>query len=161
MKNNEVIVTKNSINIPVVAKLPKGYILYEGIGLEVDSFNNYVFPILKADDNAYSVNVKSGHYYNNGEKIKLVTGYQARNNRRVVVSGSINLCSDKFYFLSSQDGTNPLGSPNASFCRDILNWNFQRSGVLRYENIRHHRVKEIFNYLERGWCFYGHLQNQR
>jgi oligosaccharyltransferase complex subunit beta len=140
LKNSEIIVSKNSINVPVVTKLPKGFILYEGIGMDLDHHNQYVFPILRADENSYSINSKTGKVYNNGEKIQLVNGYQGRNNRRVVISGSTSLCSNQFYFLSSQDGTKPLSSPNANFCQDMLNWNFQKSGVLKYENIRHHRV---------------------
>ncbi len=140
LKNSQITATKNVINIPAVNKSPKGFILYEGIGLEVDPYNNYVFPVLRADDNTYSINTKSGQSYNNGEKIKLVTAYQARNNRRVVVTGSTGLCSDKFFFLSSPNGLNPTQSPNANFCKDIVSWEFQRNGVLRFENIRHHRV---------------------
>lgn len=141
LKNSDIIITKNVINIPAVTKLPKGYILYEGIGMELDSHNSYLFPILKADENSYSINVKTGQFYNNGEKIKLVSGYQARNNRRIVITGSTALCSNKFYYLSSYDGSEPLRSPNFNFCQDILNWNFQRSGVIKYENVRHVRVK--------------------
>jgi len=122
-----------------VTKLPKGFILYEGIATDIDINNNYLFTILKADENSYSINTKTGQYFANGYKIKLVNAYQGRNNRRVVISGSSSLCSNKLYFLSSLDGTNPLQSPNALFCQDILNWNFQRSGVLRYDNIRHQR----------------------
>jgi hypothetical protein len=73
--------------------------LYEGIGLEVDSHNPYLFTILKGDDNTYSINPKNNNFYGFGDRIKLVTGYQARNNRRVVISGSINLCSNAFYYL--------------------------------------------------------------
>ena len=148
LKDNEIVVTKNAINIPVVSKLPKGFILYEGIGMDIDLHNQYVFPILKADENAYSFKTETGEIFSNGEKIKLVTGYQARNNRRVVITGSINLCSDRFYILSSADGTNPSTSPNSVFCQDMLNWNFQRSGVIKYENIRHQRVNRNF-YLNR------------
>lgn len=108
--------------------------------MEVDLHNNYLFTILKADENSYSINSKTGAVYNNGEKIKLVNAYQARNNRRIVISGSISMCSDRFYFLSSMDGLGPLSSPNAVFCNDILSWNFQRTGVLKYENIKHQRV---------------------
>ncbi len=150
LKNNDIVVTKNTINISAVCKPPKGYILFEGISQEIDPHNSYIFPILKADENSYSVNVKNGVFYNNGEKIKLINGYQARNNRRVVISGSIKLCSNEFYFLSSTN-EDPLQSPNAVFCQDILNWNFQRTGVLKYEKIRHHRVYH-FN-IERRWCY--------
>ena len=91
-------------------------------------------------DSIPSATINNGIIIYNGEKIKLVNGYQARNNRRVTISGSVNLCSDKFYFLSAVDGMGPVNSPNAAFCRDLMLWNFQRTGVLKYENIRHHRV---------------------
>lgn len=140
MKNNEIVVTKNSIGVSSVCKAPKGFILFEGIGQEVDSNNNYLFSILKADENSFSINSKTQQFYNNGEKIKLINGYQGRNNRRVVVSGSINMCSNKFYYLSSIDNNGPINSPNAVLCQDLINWNFQKTGVLKYENIRHQRV---------------------
>lgn len=140
LRNPKIVVTKNTINIAAVTKLPKNFILYEGVGMELDIHNNYVFPILRADENSYSINSKTGKVFGNGEKIKLVTGYQARNNRRVVISGSTSMCSNEFYFLSATEGVSATGSPNGSFCQDILNWNFQRSGVLKYENIRHQRV---------------------
>lgn len=99
LKDSNIIVTKNSINVPVVSKRPKGFILYDGISMEIDPHNQYLFPILKGDDNTYSVNTKSGSFYGFGERIKLVNGYQARNNRRVVISGSTALCSNRFYVL--------------------------------------------------------------
>ena len=142
MRNDEIVVTKNSINVPVIVKQPKGYILYEGIGMDIDPQNQYVFPILKADENSYSVNTKTNEVYANGDKIKLVSGYQARNNRRVVISGSTNLCSDKLYYLSNVNGTKIEESPNAKFCQDILNWNFQRTGVLKFDNVRHNRKSD-------------------
>ena len=142
MRNDEIVVTKNLINVPVITKTPKNYILYEGIGMDLDPQNQYVFPILKADENSYSVNSKTNEVYANGDRIKLVTGYQARNNRRVVISGSSNLCSDKLYYLSNVNGTNISESANAKFCQDILNWNFQRTGVLKFENVRHNRKSD-------------------
>jgi hypothetical protein len=70
MKSNDIIVTKNTINIPVVTKQPKGYILFER--QEIDPHNSYQFPVLRADENAYSINTKTGELYNNGDKINLV-----------------------------------------------------------------------------------------
>ena len=142
MGNDEIVVTKNAINVPVIVRPPKGYILYEGIGMDLDPQNQYVFPILKADENSYSVNAKTNEVYANGDKVKMVAGYQARNNRRVVISGSANMCSDKMYYLSNVNGINIAESPNAKFCMDILNWNFQRSGVLKFENVRHNRKSD-------------------
>jgi oligosaccharyltransferase complex subunit beta len=150
LKNSNIIVTKNVINVSAVTKPPKGFILYEGIGLDLDVHNQYLFPVLKASENTYSINSITGDLYNTGERIKLVTAYQARNNRRVTISGSLNLCSNKFYYLSSVEGANGINSPNGSFCQDLLNWNFQRTGVLKYENIRHHRVNSyvLLNIIE-------------
>ena len=136
---------------------PNGYILYKGIGMDLDPQNKYVFPILSGDKNSYSVSKSTGEVYSNGEHIKLVNGYQARNNKRIVVLGSTEICSDKFYYLSmTEDNKSMLESPNAVFCQDILNWNFQRTGVLKFENARHnnnegksletYRIKDYLEY---------------
>ena len=140
-RNNEIVVTRNVIPIKNVFHAPINYILYEGIGLELDSHNQYLFPLLKADENSYSVNSDTGLYYNFGDKIKLVAGYQGRNNKRVTITGSSNLCSNKFYFLSSLD-SNPLNSPNAVFCQELILWNLQKTGVIKYENERHQRKSD-------------------
>lgn len=142
LRDNEIIVTKNVIPVKNVFRHPNNYILYEGIGLEADSHNNYLFTALRAEDNTYSVNSNNGLYYNFGEKIKLVAAYQGKNNKRVTISGSSSLCSNKFYFLSSIDGTDPLNSPNAQFCHDLIFWNTQKTGVLKYENVRHQRKSD-------------------
>lgn len=142
MRNNEIVVTRNSIPIKNVFRTPTNYILYEGIGMEIDPHNQFLFSALKADDNTYSVNSNNGLYYNFGDKIKLVAAYQGRNNKRVTITGSSSLCSNKFYFLSSVDGTNPLNSDNALFCQDLIMWNTNNSGLLKYENVRHQRKSD-------------------
>lgn len=142
MRNNEIVVTRNVIPIKNVFKTTTNYILYEGIGLETDPHNQYLFSALKADENTYSVNSKNGLYYNFGDKIKLVAAYQARNNKRVTITGSSSLCSNKFYFLSSVNGESPLTSDNAIFCQDLIMWNTGNSGVLKYENVRHQRKSD-------------------
>ena len=144
LKDDEIILSKNMIDVSSIFKAPKGYILYKGVGMDLDPQNKYVFPILKGDKNTYSVSAKTGEVYSNGEHIKLVNGYQARNNRRVVILGSTDICSDKFYYLSmdeNEDNKSILESPNAVFCQDLLNWNFQRTGVLKYTNVRHNNNK--------------------
>lgn len=140
MLNDGIIPTKNIINIPKLFKRPQKHILYEGIGMDLDPQNKYIFPILKADDTSYSINTQTGEVYTNGERIKLVSGYQARNNRRVIISGSSNICSDKLYYLSNIGEEMDIAkSPNARFCKDLLNWNFQKTGVLKFENVRHNK----------------------
>lgn len=146
MNTNTISITKNVTPIKNVFRQTNSYILYEGIGLEIDVHNKYAFPILSADENAYSVNSENEIFYNVGEKIKLVAGYQGRNNKRVTILGSYTLCSNKFYYLSSskEQKTNfdPLNSPNALLCEDIINWNFEKTGILAYNNIKHHKLPE-------------------
>ena len=114
MHDEEIIISKNTIGINNIFNKPNGYILYKGIGMDLDPQNKYVFPILSGDKNSYSVSKATGEVYSNGEHIKLVNGYQARNNRRIVVSGSTEMCSDKFYYLSmTKDNKAMLDSPNA------------------------------------------------
>ena len=142
LKDDEIIISKNVIGINTIFKKPKGYILYKGIGMDLDPQNKYVFPILSGDKNSYSVSKSTGEVFSNGEHIKLVNGYQARNNKRVVVLGSTEICSDKFYYLSmGEDNKSMLEAPNAIFCQDILNWNFQRTGVLKFTNVKHNNNK--------------------
>ena len=157
LHDEEIIISKNVININNIFSKPNGYILYRGIGMDLDPQNKYIFPILSGDKNSYSVSKLTGEVYSNGEHIKLVNGYQARNNKRIVVLGSTDICSDKFYYLSmNAENKSMLESPNALFCQDILNWNFQRTGVLKYENVRHnnnlgktldtYRIKDYLEY---------------
>jgi oligosaccharyltransferase complex subunit beta len=157
LHDEEIIISKNVININNIFSKPNGYILYRGIGMDLDPQNKYIFPILSGDKNSYSVSKLTGEVYSNGEHIKLVNGYQARNNKRIVVLGSTDVCSDKFYYLSmNAENKSMLESPNAVFCQDILNWNFQRTGVLKYENVRHnnnlgktldtYRIKDYLEY---------------
>ena len=131
LHDEEIIISKNVININNIFSKPNGYILYKGIGMDLDPQNKYVFPILSGDKNSYS--------------------------KRIVVLGSTDICSDKFYYLSmNAENKSMLESPNALFCQDILNWNFQRTGVLKYENVRHnnnlgktldtYRIKDYLEY---------------
>ena len=157
LHDDEIIISKNIIGIQNIFNKPNGYILYKGIGMDLDPQNKYVFPILSGDKNSYSVSKSTGEVYSNGEHIKLVNGYQARNNRRIVLLGSTDICSDKFYYLSmTEENKSMLDSPNAVFCQDLLNWNFQRTGILKFENVKHnnnegktletYRIKDYLEY---------------
>ena len=157
LKDDEIIISKNVIGINNIFNNPKGYILYKGIAMDLDPQNKYVFPILSGDKNSYRISRTTGEVYSNGGHIKLVNGYQTRNNRRVVVLGSTDVCSDKFYYLSmTEENKSMLESPNAIFCQDLLNWNFQRTGVLKFTNVKHnnnqgqtldtYRIKDYLEY---------------
>lgn len=76
-------------------------------------------------------------------------------NNRVLVTGSLDMCSDymiqlrylDFVFLErgfysfaffSVENSEVFG--NQKFCEDLVMWNFGESGIVKYENIRHHKV---------------------
>ena len=78
-----------------------------------------------------------------GEQLVLVSGFQTRYNNRATVSGSLKMCSDQFLALSED---------NLRFCEQLLNWNFQRSGVLRTSNLRHNKKGEACQHKDPNSC---------
>lgn len=108
-------------------------VAFQGIGLSLDSSNILGFHALVAPATAYSANpVKDVAPADLvfGNQIGLVTAIQARNNARLVFSGSLELFSDK-YFTDSFS--------NKQFADAVTKWGFQENGVLRMTNIAHHR----------------------
>jgi len=82
------------------------------------------------------------------KKTVLVSGLQARNNARVIFSGSLELFSDKFFGSSVQKYSAAGNSKkfdksgNEQFVTQITQWAFQEKGVLRLLNAHTHRVGE-------------------
>ena len=105
-------------------------VVFRGLGLTLDKKNEHVFPILKA---SVTTRASDEGVSQKGSKITLVAGYQSLYNSRFGVSGSLDMCSDRFMAYSLQDGA----SANKQFCSDFLNWTFQKRGVLRASNIDH------------------------
>eukprot|EP01114_Cavostelium_apophysatum_P017985 TRINITY_DN5466_c0_g1_i1.p1 TRINITY_DN5466_c0_g1~~TRINITY_DN5466_c0_g1_i1.p1 ORF type:complete len:208 (-),score=56.41 TRINITY_DN5466_c0_g1_i1:46-669(-) len=70
---------------------------------------------------------------------------QARNNARVVFSGSLQLFSDRFFTSNVQRTTDTKRfekSGNEQFAKQVASWAFQEKGVLRIRNPHVHRVGE-------------------
>lgn len=65
-----------------------------------------------------------------GEQLTLVAGYQTRYNSRATLAGSMDMCSDAV-MAESPD--------NLQFCKQLINWAFQETGVLRASNLRHNK----------------------
>ncbi|XP_071712937.1 dolichyl-diphosphooligosaccharide--protein glycosyltransferase 48 kDa subunit-like isoform X2 [Rutidosis leptorrhynchoides] len=75
-------------------------VLFKGIGHSENPANSLVWKVLSASPSSYSANLKSKlssppSLY--GSSISLVSVVQARNNARVVFSGSLDLLSNKFF----------------------------------------------------------------
>lgn len=74
----------------------------------------------------------------------MLAALQARNNARVVFSGSLDFFSDKFFGMGAQrPGGQPVEkSGNEALSRSLSDWVFKENGVLRLSNITHHKVGE-------------------
>jgi oligosaccharyltransferase complex subunit beta len=110
-------------------------VAFSGIGMALDPENILGFHALMAPATAYSANpvkeIESEDAVRFGNQIGLVTAIQARNNARLVFSGSLDLFSDKYW---TEDAFS-----NAQFADFVTRWGFQERGVLRMQNVQHHR----------------------
>lgn len=99
--------SNNLINAPVIIGNKKGLspLLYKGTGLIADKDNPLVLPLLTADSTAYSYNPKQSikeYPHAVGKNTLLMAALQARNNARVVFSGSLYFFSDEAFTSSVQ-----------------------------------------------------------
>lgn len=93
-----------------------------------------LFPILRARSSSFPQ-----------PRAVLVAGLQARNNARVVVSGSLALFSDKLFnsrVASSTGDVKADRSGNEKFVTELSKWALKERGVLRSSGARHHRFAE-------------------
>eukprot|EP00054_Salpingoeca_dolichothecata_P011574 m.64230 g.64230 ORF g.64230 m.64230 type:complete len:416 (+) comp19532_c0_seq1:29-1276(+) len=101
-------------------------VLFRGVGMVADASNPLALDILTASSTAYNANPSAAiqdYPHAIGKSTVLVGGLQARNNARVVISGSLDLFSNDFF-------TRP-NSANQQFAQNVALWAFQERGVLR------------------------------
>lgn len=137
--NSEVIFGSKKIEAPV---------LFKGIGHSINPANNLVLKVLSASPAAYSANPKSklsSPPTLTGSAISLVSVVQARNNARILISGSLSLFSDRFF----RSGVQKAGTTtkyekcgNEQFFTELSKWVFHERGHLKAVNVRHHKVGE-------------------
>lgn len=124
-------------------------LLYQGVGMTADPDNPLVLEVLTASSTAYSYypDVKISEYpHAVGKSTLLIAGLQARNNARVVFSGSLDFFSDEFFsrpVQSSKAGSELYSkSGNQDLAIALSEWVFKEHGVLRVGEVKHHRVGE-------------------
>ncbi len=100
-------------------------ILYRGTTLRIADSNELIVQVLHGNPSSAST---AGSAENSGSSLLLVAAIQARNNARVLVSGSVDMFSNAFFSKQSD---------NAAFCDRISKWAFGDSGVLRFRDIEH------------------------
>ncbi|XP_063619985.1 dolichyl-diphosphooligosaccharide--protein glycosyltransferase 48 kDa subunit [Cydia splendana] len=142
-----VVSPKNLINAPtIVGTQNLQPLLFEGTGLILDKDNSLVLPILTADSTAYSYNPKSQvkeYPHAVGRKTVLIAALQARNNARIIFSGSL-------YFFSDEAFSSPVSkihgdkiksdvSGNKALAASLSSWAFGERGRLRVRNVSHKR----------------------
>jgi oligosaccharyltransferase complex subunit beta len=145
IRQHTTILAKNAIPSPAVLgdfndKASKTPVLFKGIGHKVARDNILAVRILRGNPSTYSYfpnKVISDGPESAGSETLLVSGVQGRNNARVVIAGSLEMFSNKFFgtVLSSTDS----GSGNREFCQAVSKWGFREAGVLRFRNIVHHK----------------------
>lgn len=145
-----VVSPKNLISSPtIVGDQNTQPLLFEGTGLILDKDNSLVLPILTADSTAYSYNPKSQvkeYPHAVGRKTVLIAALQARNNARIVFSGSLFFFSDEAYNSAIAkvhgDKVTSNQSGNKALSVRLSEWAFGERGRLRVRNVDHHRQGE-------------------
>uniref|UniRef100_A0A2A4JLB9 Dolichyl-diphosphooligosaccharide--protein glycosyltransferase 48 kDa subunit n=1 Tax=Heliothis virescens TaxID=7102 RepID=A0A2A4JLB9_HELVI len=145
-----VVSPKNLISSPtIVGDQNTQPLLFEGTGLILDKDNSLVLPILTADSTAYSYNPKSQvkeYPHAVGRKTVLIAALQARNNARIVFSGSLFFFSDEAFNSGIAkvhgDKVSSAQSGNKALAVRLSEWSFGERGRLRVRNVHHHRQGE-------------------
>ncbi|XP_050366703.1 dolichyl-diphosphooligosaccharide--protein glycosyltransferase 48 kDa subunit [Argentina anserina] len=123
-------------------------VLFKGIGHTINSENSLVLKVLSASPSAYSANPiskLSSPPSLTGSSISLVSVVQARNNARVMISGSLSMFSDRFFRSKVQKAGSAdkhEKSANEQFVTELSKWVFHERGHLKAVNVRHHKVGE-------------------
>ena len=123
-------------------------ILYRGIGLVSDPKNPLVLNVVTSSPTAYSQNPSKADASKGTPKTTLlVAGLQARNNARVLFSGSLDLFSDSF-FKSSVQKTGDKKYPesgNKDLAISLSKWVFKEEGLLRFSEVDHRHASSSKN----------------
>lgn len=123
--------------------------LYRGLGMTADPENPLVLEIMSGYTTSYSYFTKDSvteYPHAVGRSTLLVAGLQARNNARVVFSGSIEFFSNKFYAIpvqkAFQGGKEGVESGNRAMVTSLTKWVFKEVGVLRVGKVAHFLISE-------------------
>lgn len=146
-------VAKNLADLPSVTGAPANPILYRGVGHVSSEQSKRIFPILRGNPTSYSANPFTSFEQpeSAGVHTYLVSALQARNQARVTLSGSLDMCSNQFMrrtvtVLDAGSSQNVISTNgNQRFCESLFQWTFQQCGQLRVRDIVHQNLdtKEV------------------
>ena len=123
--------------------------LFQGVGMTADPDNPLILEIMTGTTTSYSYfpgdSIKE-YPHAVGKSTLLIAGLQARNNARVVFSGSIDFFSNKFFaspvLKSVPSGVEFKESNNRALAKAVSQWVFKEKGVIRVSSVKHHKVGE-------------------
>lgn len=141
---------ENLIKSPIiVGAKPTAPLLYRGTGLLADRDNPLVLQLLTADSTAYSYvpeNAIKEYPHAVGRGTLLIAALQARNNARIVFSGSLFFFSDEAFTSAVQNaqdgGKQHQKSSNQAVTESISKWVFGEVGRLRVASVTHNKQGE-------------------
>jgi oligosaccharyltransferase complex subunit beta len=126
----------------------KDVIAFRGAGHTLGN-RPLLFPVLPAERTAYTYDTKEDFAYAEdpwaaGAQMHYVSAMQLRNNARVVVSGSTEMFSDEFFDMevAAPGGGEAKKTANQEFAKEITQWAFQETGVVRVIDVRHYLTNE-------------------
>jgi oligosaccharyltransferase complex subunit beta len=128
-------------------------LLFRGVALLPDKENPLVLEVLRASSTSYSHHPSrpiSLFPSGIGRNIALIGALQARNNARVVVSGSLEFFSNAFFDAAVNPAeaeenvavSKSQKSGNEDLAVSLALWAFKESGVLKVGAVEHHRAGE-------------------
>ena len=123
-------------------------VLFRGIAHAANPSNSLVLKVLSASPSAYSANPEAklaSVPSLTGSAISLVSVMQARNNARVLISGSLDLFSNRFLKSGVQKAGSKMShdkAGNEQFVTETSKWVFHERGHLKAVNVKHHKVGE-------------------
>ena len=145
---------KNAAILPASANLNHcAPVVYRGVAHAVpEPHSPLLVPILHGLRSSYSAEPRVGESPDDspypdkplaGSRAGLVSGFQTLESSRVVFAGSVDLFSDAFFEAKVPvKGGSEVATGNRAFVRDVTQWVFQESGVLRIVSATHHRQGE-------------------
>lgn len=123
-------------------------LLYRGTGILADKENPLILQILTAESTAYSyvpdAPIKE-YPHAVGKGTLLIAALQARNNARVLFSGSLYFFSDEAFTSSVRKATsltNYKVSGNSQVAVSLSKWVFGETGHIRVASVEHHKEGE-------------------
>jgi len=137
-----------SAELIVGQKAKLGPVLFKGVALSYSDENKLRLSILNAGTTSYAFNPDTPiteYPQAIGKSTVLIGALQARNNARVVLTGSLRLFSDEYFNAQVQragSSEKPVKSGNAELAVALSKWVFKESGVLRVSSVKHHKVGE-------------------